>query len=116
MTFCLPYETFKTAFHLVIAVAISQRNSSIYLFSPERLESNLGSLSLLEKGSATLKSCASCQAAKHSFYVHYEQGGNAFQHSVSWSWVNYCSSSIYPWQADTVRVHSHSVCINCIPV
>lgn len=35
-----------------------------------------------------MKSPASCQAAQHSFYVRYEQGETAFQHCVSWSWVN----------------------------
>lgn len=35
-----------------------------------------------------MKSPASCQAAQHSFYVQYEQGETAFQHCVSWSWVN----------------------------
>lgn len=116
MTFCLPNETFKAAFHLVIAVAVSQCNSSIYLFSPEKLESNLGSLSLLAKGCAALKSCAGCQAAKHGFYLQHEQRGNTFQHSVSWSRVNYCSNSIYPRQADMAGAHSRPVCIICIPV
>lgn len=89
MSFCLPDETFKTAFHL--------------LFRPGRLESSLGGLSFLEKGSATLKSPASCQAAKHSFCVQYEQWGNAFQHCVSWSWVN----SIVP------AVFTHGKLIGC---
>lgn len=73
MAFCLLNETFKTAFHLVIAVAISQCNRFMCLFSSVRLESNLGGLCLLEKGSETLKSPASCWAAKHSFYIQHEQ-------------------------------------------
>lgn len=40
---------FKTAFHLVIAVAISQGNSRMYLFSPAKLEGSLEGLALLAK-------------------------------------------------------------------
>lgn len=83
---------------LLLSLFLSITAIRVYLALQE-----LVGLFLLEKGSVTVKSPASCQAAQHSFYVRYEQGETAFQHCVSWSWVN----SVVP------AVFTHGKLIGC---
>jgi len=90
MTFCLPNEMFKTAFHLVIAVTISQCNSSIYNYvAPVRLQKRPGQLIFASKRLCNPEE--PCLAARllstASTFSRTGEGGDVFEHCVSWSWV-----------------------------